>query len=100
MSMFTHISPVTTPFTDENISSFNNTHSVEQRVRDTFANYSVNANREKEAIIDQANNGDATNPAELLKLQNRVGNYSLAINMVSTLTHKTASAIDTVLKAQ
>lgn len=100
MSMFIHISPAVVPATEENISSTNNISSVEERVRDLFANYSVSASQEKAAIIDQANNGDATNPGELLRLQNRVGNYSLAINMVSTLTHKTASAIDTVLKAQ
>ncbi|MDX7321921.1 type III secretion system inner rod subunit SctI [Providencia rettgeri] len=43
---------------------------------------------------------DPSNPAELLQFQNRVGNYSLTMNMISTLTHKSVSAIDTVLKAQ
>ncbi|MHA0902029.1 type III secretion system inner rod subunit SctI [Enterobacter ludwigii] len=73
---------------------------VEDRVRALFASYAVNATQEKAAIVNQANNGDATNPFELLKLQNRVGNYSLAVNMISTLTHKSVAAIDTVLKAQ
>ncbi|ENU1226660.1 type III secretion system inner rod subunit SctI [Providencia rettgeri] len=35
-----------------------------------------------------------------MQFQNRVGNYSLTMNMISTLTHKSVSAIDTVLKAQ
>ncbi|MBS3050419.1 type III secretion system inner rod subunit SctI [Enterobacter mori] len=73
---------------------------VEDRIRALFASYAVNTNQEKTAIAYQVNNGDATNPIELLQLQNRVGNYTLAVNMISTLTHKSVAAIDTVLKAQ
>ncbi|WP_145932185.1 type III secretion system inner rod subunit SctI [Yersinia bercovieri] len=98
--MFINLTPAIRPVTENNISSMGITSPVEERVRNLFASYSVTASQEKAAIINQVNNGDATNPAELLRLQNRVGNYSLAINMISTLTHKSASAIDTVLKAQ
>nr|WP_287469414.1 type III secretion system inner rod subunit SctI [Providencia sp.] len=50
--------------------------------------------------MTKANNTDPSNPAKLLELQNQVGNYSLALNMISTLVHKSVSAVDTVIKAQ
>lgn len=100
MSMFINLSPAIQPAVEQNIPSIAPSGSVEDRVRNLFSSYSVNASQEKAAIINQVNNGDATNPAELLNLQNRMGNYSLAINLISTLTHKGASAIDSVLKAQ
>ncbi|MGE4755308.1 type III secretion system inner rod subunit SctI [Yersinia enterocolitica] len=100
MSMFINLSPAIQPAVEQNIPSIATSGSIEDRVRSQFANYSVAASQEKAAIINQVNNGDANNPAELLKLQNRMGNYSLGINLISTLTHKSASAIDSVLKAQ
>ncbi|AJJ62330.1 type III secretion needle MxiH like family protein [Yersinia aldovae 670-83] len=98
--MFINISPAVQPMVEQNIPAMAAGGSVEDRVRSQFANYSVAASQEKAAIINQVNSGDATNPAELLQLQNRMGNYSLGINLISTLTHKSASAIDSVLKAQ
>ncbi|WP_019211439.1 type III secretion system inner rod subunit SctI [Yersinia massiliensis] len=100
MSMFINLTPAISPVSESLTPSMGINSPVEDRVRSMFASYSVTASHEKAAIINQVNNGDATNPAELLQLQNRVGNYSLAINMISTLTHKSVSAIDTVLKAQ
>jgi hypothetical protein len=100
MSMFINLTPALAPATENHIPSVGINSPVEDRVRSLFASYSVTASNEKAAIINQVNNGDATNPVELLQLQNRVGNYSLAINMISTLTHKSVSAIDSVLKAQ
>lgn len=99
MSMFINISPAVQPVVEQNIPAITAGGSVEDRVRSQFANYSVAASQEKAAILDQVNNGDMSNPGELLKLQNRMGNYSLGINLISTLTHKSASAIDSVLKA-
>lgn len=100
MSMFINLSPAIQPVMEQNIPSIAPSGAIEDRVRSQFANYSVSASQEKAAIINQSNTVDVSNPAELLKLQSRVGNYSLAINLISTLTHKGASAIDSVLKAQ
>ncbi|HHL2560662.1 TPA: type III secretion system inner rod subunit SctI [Yersinia enterocolitica] len=100
MSMFINISPAIQPMIEQNIPAIASSGSVEDRVRNMFANYSVNASQEKAAITNKASTVDVSNPAELLQLQNRVGNYSLSINLISTLTHKGASAIDSVLKAQ
>ncbi|MGL4487418.1 MAG: type III secretion system inner rod subunit SctI [Yersinia sp. (in: enterobacteria)] len=100
MSMFINLSPAIQPAAEQNIPTIAPSGTVEDRVRNMFASYSVTASQEKTAIINQVNNGDMTNPAELLQLQNRMGSYSLAINMISTVAHKTTSALDTVLKAQ
>ena len=74
--------------------------SFEDKVKKLFAEYTVSVSQEKEELMNKVNSIDPSNPAQLLKFQNRVGNYSLTMNMISTLTHKSVSAIDTVLKAQ
>lgn len=76
------------------------TGSFEDKVRKLFAEYTAAVGNEKANLISQANATDVSNPAKLLEMQNKVGNYNLAMNMISTLTHKSVSAIDTVLKAQ
>ncbi|WP_265694662.1 type III secretion system inner rod subunit SctI [Providencia rustigianii] len=73
---------------------------IEEKVKKLFSEYTTSVGQEKADIIEKVNNIDPSNPAKLLELQNQVGNYSLAMNMISTLTHKSVSAIDTVLKAQ
>lgn len=73
---------------------------IEDKVKKLFAEYSVSVSQEKAALMDNVNSIDPSNPTQLLQFQNRVGNYSLTMNMISTLTHKSVSAIDTVLKAQ
>lgn len=74
--------------------------SFEDRVRQLFAEYTAAVGNEKADLINKANNIDPSNPSELLSIQNKVGNYNLTMSMISTLTHKSVSAIDTILKAQ
>ncbi|MEQ5185336.1 type III secretion system inner rod subunit SctI [Providencia rettgeri] len=73
---------------------------LEDKVKQLFAEYTTSVNQEKADILEKMNTVDPSDPAKLLELQNQVGNYSLILNMVSTLMHKSVSAIDTVLKAQ
>lgn len=73
---------------------------IEDKVKKLFSEYSASISKEKATLFDEVGNVDPSNPAQLLQFQNRLGNYSLAMNMISTLTHKSVSAIDTVLKAQ
>lgn len=73
---------------------------IEDKVKQLFAEYTAAVGNEKTNLINKANNIDVSNPAQLLEIQNQVGNYNLAMSMISTLTHKSVSAIDTVLKAQ
>ncbi|HHE6471047.1 TPA: type III secretion system inner rod subunit SctI [Providencia rettgeri] len=73
---------------------------VADKVKKLFAEYSASMSQERTALMSSVNSIDPSNPNQLLQFQNRVGNYSLTMNMISTLTHKSVSAIDTVLKAQ
>ncbi len=73
---------------------------LEDTVKRLFAEYTATVGNEKANLITKANNTDPSNPAKLLELQNQVGNYSLTLNMISTLVHKSVSAVDTVIKAQ
>ncbi|HEM7130767.1 MULTISPECIES: type III secretion system inner rod subunit SctI [Providencia] len=73
---------------------------IADKVKELFAEYSASTNQERTALMNSVNTIDPSNPVQLLQFQNRVGKYSLAMNMISTLTHKSVSAIDTVLKAQ
>lgn len=100
MSVFINLAPALQSGGENDAPTLGMNSAVEDRVRHLFSTYSAAASQEKTAIFNQLKYGDATNPAALLQLQNRVGNYSLAINMISTLTHKSVAAIDTVLKAQ
>ncbi|HHR5902496.1 TPA: type III secretion system inner rod subunit SctI [Providencia alcalifaciens] len=74
--------------------------SLEDTVKKLFSEYAVNANTEKLDIIEKSKSIDPSNPAQILNLQDQVGKYSLALNMVSTITHKVTSSIDSVIKAQ
>ncbi|CAK7077342.1 type III secretion system inner rod subunit SctI [Providencia rettgeri] len=98
--MITPISLSTLPNITDDIKTAVPIGSFEDKVKQLFAEYTAAASNEKANLINQANNTDVSNPAKLLEIQNQVGNYNLAMSMVSTLTHKSVSAIDTVLKAQ
>ena len=98
--MITPISLSTLPNITDDIKTAVPIGSFEDKVKQLFAEYTAAASNEKDNLINQANNTDVSNPAKLLEIQNQVGNYNLAMSMVSTLTHKSVSAIDTVLKAQ
>ncbi|EJD6615305.1 type III secretion system inner rod subunit SctI [Providencia alcalifaciens] len=98
--MITPISLSTFPNITDDIKTAVPIGSFEDKVKQLFAEYTAAVSNEKANLINQANNTDVSNPAKLLEIQNQVGNYNLAMSMVSTLTHKSVSAIDTVLKAQ
>lgn len=74
--------------------------SLEDTVKKLFSEYAANANAEKKNIIEKSQSIDPSNPVQVLNLQDQVGKYTLALNMVSTLTHKVTSSIDSVIKAQ
>ncbi|EJD6539904.1 type III secretion system inner rod subunit SctI [Providencia rettgeri] len=98
--MITPISLSTLPNITDDIKTAVPIGSFENKIKQLFAEYTAAVSNEKANLINQANNTDVSNPTKLLEIQNQVGNYNLAMSMVSTLTHKSVSAIDTVLKAQ
>ncbi|APC09908.1 type III secretion system inner rod subunit SctI [Providencia rettgeri] len=98
--MITPISLSTLPNITDDIKTAVPIGSFEDKIKQLFSEYTAAVSNEKANLINQANNTDVSNPTKLLEIQNQVGNYNLAMSMVSTLTHKSVSAIDTVLKAQ
>ncbi|OHT25145.1 virulence associated protein [Providencia stuartii] len=74
--------------------------SIEDKVKSLFAQYTVQVQQTKEELFQQANTIDISNPMEVMQMQNAIAQYSLGLNLVSTLTHKTTGALDTLLKAQ
>lgn len=74
--------------------------SLEETVKKLFSDYAANASTEKQNIIEKSKNIDPSNAVQVLNLQDQVGQYTLALNMISTITHKVTSSIDTVIKAQ
>ncbi|HGN1706441.1 TPA: type III secretion system inner rod subunit SctI [Providencia rettgeri] len=98
--MITPISLSTLPNIADDVTTPIYIGSFEDKVKKLFAEYSAAVGNEKENLISKANNLDVSDPAQLLEIQNQIGNYNLAMSMISTLTHKSVSAIDTVLKAQ
>ncbi|MEQ4676059.1 type III secretion system inner rod subunit SctI [Providencia vermicola] len=93
------LSDISSSITDDTTSPIS-IGSFEDKVKKLFSEYTAAVGNEKANLLSKANNLDVSNPAQLLEIQNQVGNYNLAMSMISTLTHKSVSAIDTVLKAQ
>ncbi len=88
------------PPTPDNISDNTSSQSLEDKVKELYAQYSVEVKNKKQQLIIQGNSLDVSNPVEMLKMQDAIGQYALELNFVSTLTHKATNAIDTLLKAQ
>lgn len=84
----------------DNLPESSSTQSLEDRVKSLFAQYTVETKQTKEGLFQQANAMDVSNPMEVMQMQNAIAQYSLGLNLVSTLTHKTTGALDTLLKAQ
>ncbi|AJJ25264.1 type III secretion system inner rod subunit SctI [Yersinia enterocolitica] len=99
MSILTNISPSIPSFAEQNLPEMVPGSAIGSEFQKKGANITVAAEREKAALINGADTIDVSNPSELLQFQSRMNNYNHAINFIATLTHKGASAIDSVLKA-
>ncbi|MEQ4626141.1 type III secretion system inner rod subunit SctI [Providencia manganoxydans] len=98
MQAISHALP--TPMLADGLTENSSSQSIEEKIKTLYAQYTTEVKNRKEALIHQSNTMDISNPIELMNMQNAIGKYSLELNLVSTLTHKTTSAIDTLLKAQ
>ncbi|MEY0232897.1 type III secretion system inner rod subunit SctI [Providencia manganoxydans] len=84
----------------DNLPESTSSQSIEDKVKSLFAQYTAETKQTKEGLFQQANTMDVSNPMEVMQMQNAIAQYSLGLNLVSTLTHKTTGALDTLLKAQ
>lgn len=74
--------------------------SLEDRMIQAYAKTATNAGAEQDDVIRKLQQSRTTSdPAELFKLQQRTSDYNLQVSMISTLTRKGVSAIETLLRS-
>lgn len=100
MSYSTAIFAPSPLLTDDPASSDGGIPSLEERMRGAIAQQTALSAREKEALVAMSGQIDASNPAQLLSLQEQVGNYALRTQFSAALVHKTVTGIETVIKSQ
>ncbi len=74
---------------------------IEDIVRNAYSDATVKTEQEKIAIDTIMSNASAlSNPAVLADLQNRLGDYTIYVSLVSTLARKATTTVETLIKAQ
>ncbi|WP_345829406.1 type III secretion system inner rod subunit SctI [Erwinia sp. HDF1-3R] len=74
--------------------------SLEERMIQAYARTASEAQAEQADVINRLQMGRVTSdPAELFKLQQRTSDYNLQVSMISTLTRKGVSAVETLLRS-
>lgn len=74
--------------------------SLEERMIKVYAENSVGFQLEQSDVINKLQDNRVTSdPAELFKLQQRTSDYNLQVSMISTLTRKGVSTVETLLRS-
>lgn len=74
--------------------------SLEDRLIQAYSRESVSADQEKAAAMNMVEPTQfKADPAALFELQQKISDYGLQMNLISTLAHKTTDAISTLLKS-
>lgn len=74
--------------------------SLEDRLLRAYAQESVNMSAEQRDVISLLEKTNAfTNPELLAKLQQRTSDYNLHVSLISGLTRKGVSAVETLLRS-
>lgn len=73
--------------------------SIEDKIKNLFVNQNALSINEKSAI-ESFMKLPRLSPEALTAIQEKIGGYSLDIALFSTLTHKSVSAIETLIKSQ
>ncbi len=73
---------------------------LEARMIEAYAKTSTTFENEQNDVINQLQQSKVTSdPAELFRLQQRTSDYNLQVSMISTLTRKGVSAVETLLRS-
>lgn len=72
---------------------------LEQRLLDAFASAAVGSAQEVAAIERMTQRSDITSPEALARLQERMGQYNVDINLLNVLVRKAVSTAETLLRA-
>lgn len=74
--------------------------SLGDRIRDAFADVSVDAQKEYEFLMAAVNDpARVSSPDWLLEIQTRLGDYRNKVETISALTRKGVSAVETLLRS-
>ena len=74
--------------------------SLEDRLIQAYAKESISADAEKDAAMNMVEPGQfKADPVALFELQQKISDYSININLVSTFARKATDAISTLLKS-
>ncbi|EPF14982.1 MULTISPECIES: type III secretion system inner rod subunit SctI [Cedecea] len=74
--------------------------SLEERMIQAYAKTSTTVQAEQADVINKLQQARVTSdPAELFRLQQRTSDYNLHVSMISTLTRKGVSAVETLLRS-
>lgn len=73
--------------------------SLEQRLIQGFAQSSVTAAHDHQAITAMLGRPDITNPEVLAELQVRMADYNLDVNLLNTLVRKGVATAETLLRS-
>lgn len=73
---------------------------LEARMIQAYAKTSTTFEAEQNDVINRLQQSKVTSdPAELFRLQQRTSDYNLQVSMISTLTRKGVSAVETLLRS-
>ncbi|MCW2477108.1 MULTISPECIES: type III secretion system inner rod subunit SctI [unclassified Symbiopectobacterium] len=74
--------------------------SLEDRLLRAYARESVNMSAEQRDVLSLLENTNAsTDPEMLAELQQRTSDYNLHVSLISTLTRKGVSTVETLLRS-
>lgn len=74
--------------------------SLESRMIQAYARTSTEFEAEQNDVINRLQQSKVTSdPAELFRLQQRTSDYNLQVSMISTLTRKGVSTVETLLRS-
>ncbi|MFU9136521.1 type III secretion system inner rod subunit SctI [Erwinia tasmaniensis] len=74
--------------------------SLEDRMLQAYTRTASDAQAEQADVISRLQMRNViSDPAELFKLQQRTSDYNLQVSMISTLTRKGVSAVETLLRS-
>ncbi|CAM3853815.1 type III secretion system inner rod subunit SctI [Serratia silvae] len=77
-----------------------NVQSLEELMIRAYAQTASGAQIEQKAVLSKLQQDSVTSdPAELFKLQQRTADYNLQVSLISTLTRKGVSAVETLLRS-
>lgn len=72
---------------------------LENRMIQSFVNTTVDAERNKNTIMNQMEGKVKLSPEKLIEVQEKVLNYNIEISYISTIVRKGVGAVETLLRA-